>query len=59
MNFTDYEVNKLKRVNDEHRKTCKADLSVDYASGGGIGTRVICTCHICKKEYDITDYASW
>lgn len=53
------EIDELKKASDEHRTRCKASLCVEYASGGGIGTRVLATCASCGKEYDVTDYDCW
>lgn len=38
--------------------TDKRDSKLEYADGGGIGTRVLFTCG-CGEEFDITDYSSW
>jgi hypothetical protein len=32
---------------------------LEEASGGGIGTRIIATCHICKEQNDVTNYHHW
>jgi hypothetical protein len=36
----------------------KRDITIAYADGGGIGTRVLVTCG-CGVEVDLTDYTSW
>lgn len=57
--LTNLEIDELKKVSNEHRKECPSRLYVDEASGGGIGTRIIAKCPICKKEFDVTYYLSW
>ena len=58
--LTPYEMTKMTNLWESHRRDCqnKADAQIAYASGGGIGTRVLITCG-CGKEMDVTDYGSW
>jgi hypothetical protein len=55
-----YEITKLANLWEFHRQDCKDQNGalIAYASGGGIGTRVLVTCG-CGTELDVTDYSSW
>jgi hypothetical protein len=34
-------------------------VTLEYRSGGGIGTKVIGICSICKEEKDVSNYHHW
>ena len=54
------EMTKLANQWELHRTDCnhQGDMKIEYASGGGIGTRILATCG-CGKVMDVTDYHSW
>lgn len=54
------EMDKLANVWEFHRFDCRndGDVTIEYRSGGGIGTKTVAICG-CGKEIDITDYFSW
>lgn len=57
------EMDKLCHAWEFHRKAFKEcvdkrDVTIEYRSGGGIGTRTFLVCG-CGKEVDITNYHSW
>ena len=60
LRLTTYEMTKISNLWDFHRRECQSELdsTLAYASGGGIGTRVLLTCG-CGQEMDVTDYGSW
>ena len=60
LTLTTYEMTKLTDRWWLHRRDCNStgDARIEYALGGGIGTRVLVTCG-CGKEMDVTDYESW
>jgi len=63
MTFTTKEMDKLAHLWEFHRggvRACdnKGNATIDYRSGGGIGTAVFLICG-CGQEIDVTDYLSW
>ena len=60
MTISPREMDKLLWAWEFHRRDCthQGDAKIEYASGGGIGTRLLLTC-ACGKEMDATDYHSW
>lgn len=60
MNISPREMTKLANAWDQHSLDCSStrDAKVEFASGGGIGTRLLLTCG-CGKVMDCTDYYSW
>jgi hypothetical protein len=60
MTLGERELTKLANLWDFHKCDCnhRGDVTLEYRSGGGIGTVTVAICG-CGKELDITDHTSW